>query len=326
MKNYKELLKLIKEYEKTEIWKDISGDDIFEITGYQTPIFVSLLGQAGIIKEINIYVGENELYDQYDITYGEYQKHPDGPFRVSCYKLVVEDAEDLFSNEAKEIARKNRLPKDKAIFRLQKGCPIKLISEEEAKSLIPIMKDLLKIVDYLKKNPVKFPEQAKIDEKYAFTVRGDEVTYEKKVYPSGHLIRVESNKIDEEILNKVLIFSQKGTFGVGLFYGPFYNQEEQKYSLLLMIMDLDSGNLLDAQAIAHKDLDDVPNYLLSAFLKLQRYPEKIAFTSTDCFLRCQYLIPELKMDYKIDTEMTPLFDAWLKLRDFLEIKNNQGRN
>ncbi len=317
MKDYKRLLELIKEYKKTKIWETVSGDDVFEIKGYKKPIYIALLGQIQACNEINVYVGKEELYDQYDVLYGEYYKSPDSYFRVSCYKFIVEDPDPLLDEESKEILKKNHIKKEHAIIRLEKGKMPRLITEEEAAFLLPIMEDILKIVNYMKKENFKFPEKLDISKKYAFSTK-EKVTYKLEKFETGHDIETKEVQVNEEILNKVLIFSQKGTMGVGFFYGPFYNPEEKNFNRLLLVSDLDTGKILDAQAIAQKDQDNVVNYLLESFLKIKRYPKNIAFTSTMTFLRCQKLIGELKMNYKVDIENDLLFEQWAEMRDYAQ--------
>lgn len=317
MKYYKELLTLIKEYKKTKVWEIISGDDIFKIQGYKKPIFVALLGQAKICNEINIYLGKEELYEQYDIIYGDYYKHPDMYYRISCYKLVVEDAKELLTPTNREILKKNHIKMDMAIMRFEKGKVPRLVTEKEAEFLLPIMKDLLKIANYIKEKNLRFPKEVKIDEQYVFSIK-DEVKHRIAKFETGHQIQVKQSKINEEILNKVLIFSKRGTFGVGFFYGPFYNSEELNYNRLLILNDLETGKILDIQSIVQREEEDLINYLLKSFLKIKRYPNRIAFSSTDTFLRCQDLIAELQMEYKIDIENELLFDQWLEIREYME--------
>lgn len=317
MKYYKRLLELIKEYKKTKIWETVSGDDVFKIKGYKKPIYVALLGQEQSCNEINVYVGKEELYDQYDVLYGDYYRHPDAYFRISCYKLIVEDPEPFLDEEDKEILKKNHIKKDHAIIRLEKGKFPRLITEEEATFLVPIMEDIIKIVHYIKEEDLKFPEKIDLSKQYVFSTK-EKVSHKIEKFETGHDIKVKETQVNEEILNKVLIFSQKGTMGVGFFYGPFYNPEEKNFNRLLIVSDLENGNILDVQAISQKDQDNLMNYLLESFLKIKRYPKNIAFSSTMTFLRCQKLIGELKMNYKVDIENDLLFEQWAEIRDYAQ--------
>ena len=54
MKNYKKLISLIEEYEKTNVWENLDGDDIFKIAGFNEEIYVSICGKlANIGDDIN---------------------------------------------------------------------------------------------------------------------------------------------------------------------------------------------------------------------------------------------------------------------------------
>jgi len=316
MKNYKELLALLKIYQKTKVWKKISGDQIFRIQGYKKPTYVAILGQAKVCNEINIYIGKEELYGQYDTLYGDYYKHPDMYYRISCYKLVVEDGKEILTPDHKAFLKKNHLKTDQVIMRFERGKLPRIITEEEALFLIPILKDIIKISEYINNDHIQFSETIELDKQLTFSVK-ETVTHKFQKFQTGHTISVKEEKINEDILNKVLIFSQKGTFGLGLFYGPFYNKEEESYNRLLIISDLDTGRVLDMQAIAQKDEVNLVNYVLESFLKIQRYPQNIAFTSTEAFLGCQTLIGELKMNYKVDIELEPLFEQWKEVRNYM---------
>jgi len=317
LKNYKELLNLLKVYQKIKVWEKISGDDVFQIQGYKKPIYVAILGQAKICNEINIYMNKEELYEQYDTIYGEYYKYPDIYYRVSCYKLIVEKAEELLTSESQDILRKNHIKKDMAILRIERGKMPRLVTEDEAEFLIPIMRDIIKISEYIIEKNLVFPEKIKLDEQYAFSVK-EKVSCRKKKFESGHEICEQATEIDQDILNKVLIFSQKGTFGIGLFYGPFYIEKEKEYCRLLIVSDLETGKVLEIQAIPQKEAQNLANCLLATFLKIKRYPQNIAFASTRTLLRCQKLISELKMNYKVDIEMDELFNQWLAIREYVQ--------
>ena len=44
MENYKKLISLIEEYNKTKLWENIDGDDIFKIAGFNDEIYISMYG------------------------------------------------------------------------------------------------------------------------------------------------------------------------------------------------------------------------------------------------------------------------------------------
>ena len=121
MKNYKKILKILQDYPKQEICEKITSNEVFQIAGYKNPIYISILGHVHKNYEINIYMNDEQLYRQYDIVYGEYQNYPDYFFRLSCYKIVFSNIDDLLGTEDRNRLKKNRMKTKPAIFHLIPG-------------------------------------------------------------------------------------------------------------------------------------------------------------------------------------------------------------
>lgn len=310
MKNYKELIELLREYKKTKIWKSIDGDDIFKISGHKKPMYISILGKQGECTDLNIYRGKEELFIEYDMIYGEYVNYPDKFYRLTCFKLIIDDAKQALSPESIKKLKENHIKNDVCAMRFESGKKPRLVTEEEAEMLIKVMKDLLIIIDYMKKTDFKFDEEFNLAQKYAFLVKDNEVTYKKEQFPLGHEIKVKALPINEEILNKLLLFNQKGTFGLALFDGPFYIEEKSEYCKLLILSDLETGNILDIKAISRKEEQNVCNFLLESFFKIKKYPKNISVCSTKTLLLIKQVLSELKINYNVNIEMDILFEQY----------------
>jgi len=317
MKYYQELIEILREYKKTKIWNDISGEDIFKISGYKKPMYVSILGQEGECTDLNIFYGKEELFTEYDMVYGEYANYPDKRHRLSCFKLVIDDTDLLLLPENKKILKENHIKTDVCALRFESGKNPRLVTEEEAEMLIKVMKDLLKIINYIKDTNFKFSEQLNIAEKYAFSVKDEEVTYKKEKFPLGHDIKVKTSPLNEENINKLLLFKQRGTFCLGLFEGPLYVEEAQEYCKMMILCDLDTGMILDMKVLRRKEEENIANYLLEAFLKIKRYPKNIVVASTKTLLLIEDVISELKIDYKVDTNSKILFNQYIGVSNFM---------
>lgn len=307
MNNYKELIGLIKKYKKTKIWQKIDGDDIFRIKGYKKPVYVSILGKNKECTDLNIFYGKEELYIQYDMIYGEYVGFPDNCHRLTCYKFIIDDTKGILDKEEGQRLSKNNLNRNILATRYQANKKPRLVTEEEAELLINIMKDLLKIIDYINETNFSFPEKLNIAEKYAFEVKDDKVTYKVEKFPIEREIKVKSKKLDEEKISKINFYKQKGTFGVGLFNGPFYIEEEAEFCKMMIVSDLETGEIIDMKVFSSKEEKDLASYLMDAFIKVKRYPQNIAIPSTKDFLLIQDLLVEFKINYNVDNDLYPLF-------------------
>lgn len=318
MNNYKELIELLRKYKQTKIWKQIDGDDIFKITGHKKPIYISILGKKGECTDLNIFYGKEELFIQYDMIYGEYVNYPDNPYRLTCFKLIIDDVKEVLSKENAKILKENHIKTDVCVLRFEEGKRPRIVTEEEASMLIKVMKDLLTIIEYMKNTAFKFSEEFILEEKYAFTVKDDKVTYKKEKFPLGHEIKAKSLALNEDILNKLLLFNQKGTFGLGMFEGPFYIEEAQEYNKLLILSDLETGMILDIKVFPRNEEANVCNFLLEAFLKIKKYPKNIAVASTKTLLLIKEVISELKINYRVDTDMNLLFEQYQGALNFVQ--------
>lgn len=318
MNNYKELLELLKKYKQTKIWKQIDGDDIFKITGHKKPIYISILGKQGECTDLNIFYGIEELFIQYDMIYGEYANYPDNHYRLTCFKLIINDAKEVLSKENEKILKENHLKTDICVLRFENGKRPRLVTEEEASMLIKVMKDLLIIIEYMKNTDFKFNEELILEEKYAFSVKEDKVTYKKENFPLGHEIKIKKVDLNEKLLNKLLLFSQRGTFCLGLFEGPFYIEKTHEYNKLLILSDLETGTLLDIRVFARNEEANFCNFVLEAFLKIKKYPKNIVVGSTKTLLLIKQVISELKINYKIDTDIYILFQQYQEALKFIQ--------
>lgn len=312
MENYKKLIELLKEYKETEFWKIVSGDDFFKIKDKED-IFVSVMGQEGIDNSIAIYRGKDELISQLDIAFYEYQTSPDNYNRISCFKICLEDSGNLVMKDEKKKLKKNKLSSDLVALRLEAGHLPRVVNEEESLFLIDVVSKIIKIAKYYKVKKLTEPSHKVIDKMYVFDCNEDIVSHKKASFPKLTYKSEKTKKLDSELVNKTLIFSQKGTYNVGLFYSPFYVQEDNCYAYLILIMDNESKMLIDAHLIPLKSRDNFQNELLKLFEKKKIYPKNISFNGTDVLYLCKEMIKELKINFMVNPNNIDLFEIWLTM-------------
>ena len=312
MDNYKKLIELIKEYKKTEFWKIISGDDFFKIKDKED-IFVSVMGQEGIDNSIAIYRGKDELISQLDIAFYEYQFSPDSYNRISCFKICVDDSGNLVMKEDKKKLKKNKLSTDMVALKLEAGRLPRLVTEEESLFLIDVISKIIKISEYYKEKGLTEPSDKVIDKMYVFDCENDKVSHKKTSFPKLTYKNEKTKKLDNDLVNKTLIFSQKGTFEVGLFYSPFFIEEEKSYSYMIIVMDSDSKMIIDIKLISLKNRSNFQNELLSIFESKKLYPKNLSFNGTDVLYLCKDMIQELKINFRVNSNNVDLFEVWVNM-------------
>ena len=311
MDNYKKLIELLKEYKKTEFWKIISGDDFFKIKDKED-IFVSVMGQEGIDNSIAIYRGKDELISQLDIAFYEYQFSPDSYNRISCYKICLEDSGNLVMKDDKKLLKKNKLSSDMVALKLEAGHLPRLVNEEESLFLIDVVSKIIKISEYYKGKGLTEPSDKVIDKMYVFDCN-DEVSHKKVKFPKLTFKTEKTKKLDQDLVNKTLIFSQKGTYDVGLFYSPFFIDEEKCYAYMIMVMDNDSKMIIDIKLTSLNNRSNFQNELLSIFESKKIYPKNISFNGTDVLYLCKDFIKDLKVNFRVNPNNVDLFEVWVNM-------------
>lgn len=311
MNNYKELLKKVSEYKDTRFWENITGDDIFKIKGYKRNIYVSIMGNANMDYGIAIFNGEEELYSQLDVSYGEYEHFPDTFNRLNMYKLQLFDVGYMLDEQDKERLSKNRIKSKDHFFKFESGYLPRLVDEEEALLLTKVLDDIISISKYLKDKKIDFMNNYYLEEIFAFEIKDGNVKHSKGIIPNKYLKKIQTEKPNEDKLNQLLLTKHTGTYHIGLFYSPFLVKGKREYyPLMLFVIDGKTNYILDAQLMQKEDVRTLPNMLLNLFAKMHTVPENISFSDSTPFLLCQELIFELKIKYTINNNDNALFEAW----------------
>ena len=83
-------------------------------------------------------------------------------------------------------------------------------------------------------------------------------------------------------------------------------------------MVLQTGMILDIKVFPRNEEANVCNFLLEAFLKTKKYPKNIAVASTKTLLLIKEVISELKINYRVDTDMNLLFEQYKGALNFVQ--------
>lgn len=312
MENYKKLISLINQYKETEFWKYISGDDFFKIKDNKD-IFVSIMGQEGLDKSIAIYNGKDELMSQLDIAFFDYSNSPDSYNRLSCYKICIDDPGNLLMANDKKILKNNKLSNKIVVLRLESGKLPRLVTEEESLFVLEILNKIILIAEYYIANKMTEPSDKVLEKMYVFDVLEQKVICKKTNFPKLTYVKEKTTKINDDLVNKILIFKQKGDYEVSLMYSPFYVEETKEYSYMLVIKDMNSGLVLNCSLLELKERKNIPNKVLDIFEKYKIYPKNIMFNAHDVLYLCTDLIKNLKINFGVNPNNGSLFELWINL-------------
>lgn len=311
MENYKKLLELLNEFEKTKLWKIVSGDVIFSLTGFKKPVYVSILGNAGCSYGIVVYDGKKELETQLDISFGCYQNFPDNHIRISCYELCIGDTNNLLSKESKKQLKKEKISMKNAILRLKAGFLPRLVTEEESLFLIQVLEKIIVLAHSLIENNKTFLEEPDFMMMDQFKIEEFTVTHKKIPFPTFTESIPKVKKLKSENLNKLLLLGKTLEINVGLFYCPVYITEEVPcYPYLLMVEEKTTGLLLGFQMLKHEEKNNIGNTLLEILESRHFVPSKINFSSEEVELLCRDVLDELKIKSSVNLNMQSLYEAW----------------
>lgn len=281
MENYKKLVGLIEEYEKTRLWENLDGDDIFKITGFDDEIYVSICGKLGEDFSITIYKGFEELETQIDVAMGWYQGYMDSAYRLSCYKISLSDPENFLDEiEAKKL-KTNRLPiKENVILRMQTGKKIRLADEKESLFLIEVMNKILRIVQVIKENRKMFDNYSFIRDMMEFDIKNNKVEFKKRDILSKKQLpltkKVEQN-IDYDKIQQVLKLKKANKYHVLFFYAPFFVKDINEYPKILVILNERTGEIKNMTTVATRDFKNISNMFLDLLIKSKINPREIFF-------------------------------------------------
>lgn len=309
MDNYKKLIELLKEYKKTKFWEIISGDDFFKIKD-KKDIFVSVMGQEGMDNSIAVYCGKDELLSQLDTAFYEYQNSPDSYNRLGCFKICVEDSGNLVMKDDKKKLKKNKLSVDMVALKLEPGYLPRLVTEEESLFLIDVIEKIIMISKYYKEKGLTAPSDKLIDKMYVFDCDENQVSHKKVSFPKLTYKNEKTKKLDQDLVNKTLIFKQKGTYEVGLMYSPFYLDDEKNYPYVIIVFDNENGLIIDVKLTSLDNRSNFQNELLSIFEKKKIYPKNLSFNGTDVLYLCKDLIQELKVNFRVNPNSEQIFEIW----------------
>lgn len=315
MKNYKQLLELLEEYKKTKFWKEISGDDIFKLEE-EKPVYISILGNAGNTMGIVVYNSEEELYSQFDISFGEYQNSPDAYLRLAAYEICIDDYGNLLIPEEAKKLKQHKIKSKHAVFKLLPGKLPRLVTEEEAKKLIKIIKKIICIANYWKENELPLSDTVNLDTMYSFKVENEKVSHQEIEYPPRPITNPKINKLDEDILNKLLLVSKQGSYDVALMYFPFPVGEGKNtiFPHLLLVQERSAQFIIGCELLKPEDLPNLQNKLLNIFHNIKLAPCELRFNSCDTQSYFKDLISELKIKTEVEPDLYPVFEAWLEMQ------------
>lgn len=316
MQNYKKLLELLSEYEKTKIWKIFSGDVIFSLAGFKKPVYVSILGNAGYSLGLVVYDGKKELEKQLDVSFGCYQNFPDNFVRISCYEICIGDIKNLLTKESKEQLKKEKISSKNAIFRLEEGYLPRLVTEKESEFLIQVLEKIIILSHYLIEKNQSFLESPDFVYMDQFKIDNLTVVHKKIPFPTFSNKLPKVKKVNEENINKLLLLGKTLEINVGLFYAPMYIEEKNPYYPFLFIIENTKTNfLLGIRMLKPDEVSNIGNMFLEILIQHHFVPSKVHFNSEECLLLLRNVIDELNFEFDVNTNIQSLFQTWYFLKE-----------
>ncbi|MDD4187937.1 MAG: hypothetical protein PHX04_04165 [Bacilli bacterium] len=315
MDNYKKLQELIKVYEETEIWKYIDGDDIFKLNGFDDNVYVSIMGNAGIEYSIGIYYGDDDLFSQLDIVYGEYSTSPDASIHLGTFKIALGKPEKLLSDANRKILKKNKIKPVNVVFRFNPGRIVRLVTEEECLLLIEILNRIIKVADYIINNEMDFEKDFR--KMYNFSEKDGKVLVRKINYPKLKAKDIKQEKLDVDLVSKGNWITPKGTYNVFLVYAPMYDINTGDYPVMLLVQNNKNYLVVGMELIESKNTDKIASKVLAIFINNKIIPNNIIFNSSLISNICSEFIKEFKIKVHINNENDDLNLMWNSIGDSL---------
>ncbi|MDO5568804.1 MAG: hypothetical protein Q4G04_01665 [bacterium] len=302
MNNYKELIKLAEEFKKLEFYKILDGDDMFTIKQHKN-IYMCVNGKQQQEYSINLYYGTRELITQQECAVGEYTTYLDNPYRLSFTKISLDGDDWIDTEKNLAILKKHHIKRgDYCCIRIDNGV-VRLLTEEECANIIPIIKDVITVAKYAIKNNMLnyFKENQAFIELIEFDV-GTDVKYRKIEFPTTKS-PLKVDKLNDELVSKMLLLSHEKTIIVELFYvpRPVEINDTYYYPIVIILFDKINNMVLSAILISKEESTSIANKVLDTLLKNRTIPKKLICCSTLAYEHLQ-LLTEANIDVEYNDE------------------------